>query len=185
MASNLSDTELECIGGDVVRLTTVLTGITPASQKEKVELITCLNDETLTRFLLAGFISKFEPFSPETSACVREAFDVINPRKVITAGAQGDSTAFMNATATAFTVTLTCLNDDEWNATATRLGMEPVGQTEMKCVMNALVLQRRFLKLVSFWAQITSRTARLQSCQACGLIAMRRCSRSFSYEPSL
>ena len=49
----------------------------------------------------------------------------------------------------------------------------------------ALVLQRRFLKLAGFEAEITSRTARPQSGEACELIAMRRCSRSLSYEPSL
>ena len=50
---------------------------------------------------------------------------------------------------------------------------------------EALVLQRRFLDLVSFWAEIAPQNARAQSCQACGLIAMRMCSRVLSCEPSL
>ena len=49
----------------------------------------------------------------------------------------------------------------------------------------ALVLQRRFLNLVSFWAEIASRKARPQSCQARGQVAMKRCSRPLSCEPSL
>ena len=48
-----------------------------------------------------------------------------------------------------------------------------------------LVLQRRFLNLVSFWPEIASRKARLQSCQARWQVAMKRCSRSLSSEPSL
>ncbi len=40
----------------------------------------------------------------------------------------------------------------------------------------ALVLQRRFLNLVSFWPEIASRKARQQSCQARGQVAMKRCS---------
>ncbi len=48
-----------------------------------------------------------------------------------------------------------------------------------------LVLQRRFLNLVSFWAEPASRKARPQSCQACGQVAMKRCSRSLYCEPSL
>ena len=48
-----------------------------------------------------------------------------------------------------------------------------------------LVLQRRFLDLVSVWAEIAPQNARAQSCQACGLIAMRMCSRVLSCEPSL
>ena len=49
----------------------------------------------------------------------------------------------------------------------------------------ALVLQRRFLNLVSFWPEIASRKARQQSCQARGQVAMERCSRSISCEQSL
>ena len=48
-----------------------------------------------------------------------------------------------------------------------------------------LVLQRRFLDLVSFWAEIASQNARDQSCQACRLIAMRMCLRVLSCKPSL
>ena len=50
---------------------------------------------------------------------------------------------------------------------------------------GALVLQRRFLNLVSFWPEIASRKARPQSCQARWQVAMKRCSRSLSGEPSL
>ena len=55
---------------------------------------------------------------------------------------------------------------------------------------RSLVLQRRhpqhgFLDLARFWAEIASQNARAQSCQACGLIAMRMCSRVLSCQPSL
>ena len=52
-------------------------------------------------------------------------------------------------------------------------------------VINALVLQRRFLKLVSFGAEIASRNARPQSCQPTRLTAMKRCSRPLFCDPSL
>ena len=55
----------------------------------------------------------------------------------------------------------------------------------VRLLQHLLVLQRRFLDLVSFWAEIASQNARAQSCQACGLIAMRMCSRVLSCEPSL
>ena len=48
-----------------------------------------------------------------------------------------------------------------------------------------LVLQRRFLNLVSYWPEMSSRKARPQSCQARGQVAMKRCSRSLSCEASL
>ncbi len=49
---------------------------------------------------------------------------------------------------------------------------------------KALVLQRRFLKLVSFGAEIASRNARPQSCQPTRLTAMKRCSRPLFGNPS-
>ena len=48
-----------------------------------------------------------------------------------------------------------------------------------------LVLQRRFLNLVSFWQEIASRKPKSQSCQARGQAAMERCSRPLSCEASL
>ena len=36
-----------------------------------------------------------------------------------------------------------------------------------------LVLQRRFLKMLDFVAEIASRSARPQSCQACGMMAVK------------
>ena len=57
---------------------------------------------------------------------------------------------------------------------------------ENKWAMNqTLVLQRRFLNLVSFGAEIASRKARPQSCQARGQVAMKRSPRALSCEPSL
>ena len=47
-------------------------------------------------------------------------------------------------------------------------------------MLQRLVLQRRFLNLVSFWPEIASQKPRLQSCQAREQAAMERCSRSLS-----
>ena len=54
-----------------------------------------------------------------------------------------------------------------------------------KLVDHHLVLQRRFLDLVSFWPEFAPRKARPQSCQSRGQVSIKRCSRSFSCEPSL
>ncbi len=45
---------------------------------------------------------------------------------------------------------------------------------ELGSLANLLVLQRRFLNLVSFWPEIASLKARPQSCQARGQVAMKR-----------
>ena len=64
-------------------------------------------------------------------------------------------------------------------------GPSPRGRCDRCTRHRGLVLQRRFLNLVSFWPEIASRKARPQSCQARWQVAMKRCSRSLSGEPSL
>ena len=70
---------------------------------------------------------------------------------------------------------------------ATRRALMPALKSRrvIQKASRILVLQRRFLNLVSFWPEIASRKARLQSCQARWQVAMKRCSRSLSGEPSL
>ena len=90
LQSALSNAELACIGDDPETLTRSLTGQGPASREEHARLIGCLNDETLARLFLAGFVPGPGPLSTESSECVRAAFDVINPREVMTAGLEGN-----------------------------------------------------------------------------------------------
>ena len=51
--------------------------------------------------------------------------------------------------------------------------------------IEVLVLQRRFLNLVSFCLEIASRKARPQSCQARSQVALKRRSGSLSGQASL
>ena len=51
--------------------------------------------------------------------------------------------------------------------------------------MGTLVLQRQFLNMIDFEAEIASRSARPQSCQECGIITVKKYSRSISCEASL
>ena len=55
----------------------------------------------------------------------------------------------------------------------------------LSAVWVSLVLQRQFLNMVDFEAEIASRSARPQSCQACGIITVKKYSRSISCEASL
>ena len=77
-------------------------------------------------------------FSPETSGCVLAGLEVIDPRAVMTAGLEGDPETAMAGSMAAFTVSVACLNDEEWEAAAPRLGMEPEDREGMVCIMAAL-----------------------------------------------
>ena len=123
MFSELSEAEKECIGENTERQT---------------RYVGCLEDETLARIFLAGFVPGPGPLSQETSDCVRAAFEVISPREVMTAGIEGDPGRAMTGSMTALSVAVACLTDQEWEETAPMLGMSPDERAGMQCLMEAL-----------------------------------------------
>ena len=138
MLSELSDDELACIGDNPEKLARTLAGPGQASREEQAKLIGCLEDETLARIFLAGFVPGPEPLSQETSDCVRAGFAVIDPRAVMTAGMDGDPGRAMAGSMAAFSVTVACLNDREWEATAPMMGMPPEEREGMRCLLDQL-----------------------------------------------
>ena len=123
MFSELSDAEKECIGQNPERQT---------------RYIGCFEDETIDRIFLAGFVPGPRPLSQESSDCVRAAFEVIDPREVMTAGIEGDPGRAMAGSMAALSVTVACLNDEEWEATAPQVGMSLDEREGMQCLLVAL-----------------------------------------------
>ena len=121
MISELSDTELACIGDNPEKLVRSLARPGSAPREEQAKLIGCLDDETLARIFLAGFVPGPGPLSQETSDCVRAGFEIIDPRTVMTAGIEGDPGTAMAGSMAALSVTMACLNDEEWGMMEARL----------------------------------------------------------------
>ena len=138
LLSELSDTELACIGDDPDSLARAFTGPGPGSTDEQERLIGCLEDETIAQLFIAGFVPGPEPLSPETSTCLRSVFEVIDPRKAITAGIEGDPERAMAASMTALSITMACLNDEEWEVAAPNAGVRPHERAGWQCLMEAL-----------------------------------------------
>ena len=137
LLADLSQAELRCF--DVhEKLTRTLASPGTAPKEEQALFIDCLEDETIARLFLAGFVPRTEPLSLESSTCVRAAFEVIEPRKVMTAGLEGDPASAMAGTMAALPVTIACLNDEEWEAAAPGLGMRPEERAGMRCLMREL-----------------------------------------------
>lgn len=137
LESSLSDAELVCIG-DPERLARTLAGPGMAPREEQAELLGCLEDETLARLFLAGFVPGEKPLSPETSQCVRAAFEVIDPRAVMTVGMEGDPGRAMSGSTAAFMVTTACLNDEEWEEASLMTAMSSGEREDARCLMSAL-----------------------------------------------
>ena len=108
-----------------------------APREEQAELLDCLEDETLAKLFLAGFVPGPEPLSLETSQCVRAAFEVIDPRSVMTAGIEGDPGRAMAGSMAAFSVTTACLSDKEWQRAGPETGMSPEDREAGQCLMEA------------------------------------------------
>ena len=136
----LSDTEFTCIAesGDPAGLARALNAPGSATQKQQATLIGCLEDETLDKLFLAGFVGDTGPLSPETSVCIQAAFKVIDPREVMTAGAQGNPGAAMPGSMAGFSVTQACLTDQEWEDQASQMGMGPAERQGLQCLMREL-----------------------------------------------
>ena len=138
LLSELSDTEKACIGDDAGKLARSLAGPGSASREEQAKLMGCLEDETVARLFLAGFVPGPEPLSQESSDCVRAAFEVIDPRAVMTAGIEGNPGRAMAGSMAALSVTVACLTDQEWEETAPMLGMSLDEREGMQCLLVAL-----------------------------------------------
>ena len=136
--SALSETELACIGEDPEQLTRALTGAGPSSRDEQGRLLGCFNDETLARLFFAGFVPGPEPLSLESSECVREAFEVIDPRAVMTAGAGGDPGKAMAGSMAAMIATIACLSDEEWEKAGSAAGASDQDRAGGQCLMAIL-----------------------------------------------
>ena len=140
VASELSDSELACLAGtaDIDRLLQIFAAPDLAAPEERTQLITCLEDETLLRIFLTGFIGESGPLTLETSECVRTGFEGIDLRSVMLAGTGGDEESAMAGSMAAFTMTLACLSEEEWLAIAPAMGMDPSERDSLLCITEEL-----------------------------------------------
>ena len=140
--SELSDAEQTCLAGNVdPQQVMALLGGAPdlVSPEETTALIQCLEDETLLRLFLTGLIGQTGPLSAETSTCVRSGFANFDLRSVMLATpAESDEAAAMASSMAGFLVTLSCLNDEEWQVVGPSLGVGAEDRDGLQCVLAEL-----------------------------------------------
>ena len=109
------------------------------SPEEAAELIQCLEQETLLRLFLTGLIGQIGPLSGETSACVRSGFADFDLRAIMLAtSGESEEAAAMVGSMAGFLVTLSCLNEEEWQAAGPSLGLGSDDREGLECVMDEL-----------------------------------------------
>ncbi len=138
--SELSEAELACLKEGSPGLHLGWAFILPSygDPQERVEIIGCLEDETIARIHLADIAEGVDPLSLESSTCVRAAFNEIDPRSMMLAKVEGFPEDTLNSATTLSLVTMACLNDAEWETTAEWVREDPELREVMQCMMEKL-----------------------------------------------
>ena len=137
--SELSGDEQSCLSeiGDPQQLLTMMNNPELASPEERDAVVRCLEHETLLKLFLKGFTDQTGPLSDDTSACVSTGFQNFDLRAMMLTNTEGSGEeAAMIQGMAGFLITLSCLNEEEWQAASPDL--QPEGREGLQCVMNML-----------------------------------------------
>ena len=140
--SGLTPGEQSCLGDNGIGLQELLqmTGRSPGgSQDTAADIVNCLQDDTVLRLFLTTLVGQVEPFSQETSICIREGFVPIDLRGLLAPAVAGFTPENSLALGmTALNVSVVCMNDEEWETHAPRLGMQPEFREGAACLFEEL-----------------------------------------------
>jgi hypothetical protein len=117
-----------------------ITGASPDTTAEAIApIIACLEDETVLRLFLTFLVRPITAFSPETSACISEGFAPLDLRQLLVPPAAGDTPVNSLALGmAALSVSVVCMNGDEWETYAPKLGMQPEDREAAACLFEEL-----------------------------------------------
>ena len=137
--SALSPEELGCILKNTNPLVLQKLASNPdaATPEEAEGFINCLENEALLSLFLLPFTSQTGALSEETSACVRIGFEGFDLRALMLGSmAPEDDPAAVASGLTGFVVTLSCLNQEEWEAASPALELGPYNPDSLQCLLE-------------------------------------------------
>ena len=140
--SGLSPREQSCLGDKNIGPQELLqmTGRSPGGSPEAAaDIVNCLQDDTVLRLFLTTLVGQVEPFSGETSSCIREGFVSFDLRGLMAPAVAGSTPENSLALGmVALNVSVVCMNDDEWDTYAPRLGLPPDFREGATCLFEEL-----------------------------------------------
>lgn len=143
------------------------------SGETTLAIINCLRDETVLRLFLTQLIGQVEPFTPETSTCIREGFVPLDLRGMLTPAVVGDAPANSLALSmAALSVSVGCLNDAEWETYAPRLGMNPADREVAACLFEQLGGPKELAEAMSSAGRGGTPEELIRAGETCGLEGM-------------
>ena len=140
--SRLSKPEISCLeqAAGPGRLHEILRDTRVPVPEADAWIVACLGDDTLINIFLAMLLSDSGPLSQETSACLRTGLEWVDLRELMTEDTRGREqddrvgAVFLSGYFTA----AACLNQEEWDATAADLGLDPGDQETFQCFLEAV-----------------------------------------------
>ncbi len=171
--SGLSPREQSCLGDKGIGPQELLqmTGRSPGGSLETVvDIVNCLQDDTVLRLFLTTLVGQVEPFSEETSLCIREGFVPIDLRGLLAPAVAGFAPENSLALGmTALNVSVVCMNDDEWETYAPRLGLPPDFREGAACLFEELGGPAKLAEAMRDASLGEPSEAFLRAAETCGL----------------
>ena len=144
----MSETERTCLSEEVSpdQLTALASSpelVTPelVTDEERLALIGCLEDDTMLRLFLTPVLTATGPLSVESSACLRSGLADTDVGALMLAttgepGANPNAEAAMAAAMVSSMVSLSCLNEAEFQTAGPTMGIDPEEYGKFQCVLQ-------------------------------------------------
>ncbi len=133
-------------------------------------VVNCLQDDTVLRLFLTQLVGQVESFEMETAACIREGFVPLDLRALLAPSVAGQAPANSLALSmAALAVSVSCLNDAEWETYAPRLGMAPGDRAGFVCMLEALGGPVRLVEVMQSASLGETPAEFIRASQTCGL----------------
>ena len=141
LITQLSSNEESCIAeaGNTEEMQNMMVSPDLVPPEERDALVRCLEHDNLLKIFLKGFTDQTGPLSDDTSACLGAGFQSFDLRTMmLTNEDPAAEQASMGQAMAGFMVTLSCLNEEEWQQASPALALPPEGREALQCVSNKL-----------------------------------------------
>ena len=141
--SDVSDSERMCLSDNIPSDRVAMLATTPelATEAEREAFLGCLEHNTGLRLLLTPVLNATGPLSVESSACMRSSYadtDLAALMSSVAAdpGAGPEAEAAMAQGMVMFFVSLSCLNEEEFQTASVAMGLAPGERENFLCVLD-------------------------------------------------
>ena len=141
--ADVSDSERMCLSDNIPSDRVAMLATTPelATEAEREAFLGCLEHNTGLRLLLTPVLNATGPLSVESSACMRSSYAdtdlaALMSNVVADPGTGPEAEAAMAQGMVMFFVSLSCLNEEEFQTASVAMGLAPGERENFLCVLD-------------------------------------------------